>query len=158
LRSGQNIWVPLLEGSSSPKSETRRVARAQESDFRGSRTSRVHGHKGFIENRSDTEGAPSLVSKGWVLGSFQRIAKTRRSLSIARQTVLNAICSGMYARNKFEQSARHSITPQLIQDGNFLSNLFSHTCAHPRPQTICFDILPQNTGGRVPVPRQPLHF
>src|SRR5208283_5013612 len=40
-------------------------------------------------------------------------------------------------------------SPHPSQNKGIVSNLFSHTCAHLHPQTLCFDILHKNIRGGV---------
>ena len=49
----------------------------------------------------------------------------------------------------FEPKPRTLAPAHPNQNTHFLSPLFSHTSARSRPQPFSFDILPQNTRGRV---------
>src|SRR5271155_1203807 len=63
----------------------------------------------------------------------------------------------MYCRESFEHSPRRPASqPKQITD--FLSCLFSHRCAHSRPQPLPFDKLPQNAGGRSVRSRSTFNF
>src|SRR5450432_3262568 len=50
----------------------------------------------------------------------------------------------MYTKHIFERSPFRNLP---IQNTTFLSPLFSHTSALPRPHPLSFDTLPQNTRG-----------
>lgn len=71
----------------------------------------------------------------------------------------------MYARTtpscsflprSFPRTTAYPALPTDAQTPDFLSPFVSHSCAHSRLQTLSFAILPQNTGGAIPLPITPI--